>query len=75
MVNAGLSPYEALVTGTVNPARFFETNEFGSVEVGKVADLLVVDANPLDAVANAPAAFMGSWSTAAGWIEPGWMSC
>ena len=52
-VAAGLSPLEALQTATINPARFLEkTNELGSVESGKTADLLLLDANPLDDIAN-----------------------
>ncbi len=53
LVAAGLSPYEALRTGTVNPARFFGTLEdLGTVEVGKVADLMLLDENPLDDIDN-----------------------
>lgn len=50
---AGLSPYEALLTGTVNPARFFNAaDEFGQVRVGLRADLVLLDANPLYDVSN-----------------------
>jgi imidazolonepropionase-like amidohydrolase len=53
LVEAGLSPYEALRAGTRDAARFLELeDEFGTVTVGKRADLLLVDANPLDDVAN-----------------------
>jgi imidazolonepropionase-like amidohydrolase len=52
-VAAGLSPLEALRTATVNPARFLErTADFGAVEKGRIADLVVLDANPLDDIAN-----------------------
>ena len=48
LVNAGLTPYEALKTGTVNPARFFgRADVAGTVEVGREADLVLLDANPL----------------------------
>ena len=48
-VDAGLTPYEALLTGTVNPARFFgRENIAGTVEIGREADLVLLDANPLD---------------------------
>ncbi|HEY1251822.1 MAG TPA: amidohydrolase family protein [Thermoanaerobaculia bacterium] len=52
-VAAGLSPLEALQTATINPARFLEkTADFGAVEPGKVADLVLLDANPLDDIGN-----------------------
>ena len=54
LVEAGLSPYEALRTGTVNAAIFFgETDERGTVETGRVADLVLVDDNPLANISNA----------------------
>jgi imidazolonepropionase-like amidohydrolase len=54
IVAAGLTPYEALRTGTVNPAEFFgQEHVFGTVEIGREADLLLLDANPLDDIGNA----------------------
>ncbi len=54
LVAAGLTPYEALATGNVNVARFLdESDEFGTVEAGMRADLVLLDANPLADVANA----------------------
>jgi imidazolonepropionase-like amidohydrolase len=51
-VEAGLSPYETLLTATRAPAEFLgETDEFGTVDVGKRADLVLVDADPLEDVA------------------------
>ncbi len=48
MVGAGLTPAEALRSATIEPARYFGRDaEWGSVETGKVADLVVLDANPL----------------------------
>ena len=69
LVAAGLTPYEALRTATANPARFLErSGEFGTVAIGRRADLLLLDANPLDNVANAakPAGVMvrGKWIAA-----------
>ena len=53
MVAAGLSPLAALQTATIQPARFFgEENRYGSVQSGKSADLVLLDANPLDEVGN-----------------------
>lgn len=52
-VESGLTPYEALLTGTVNPAAFFGTEaEAGTIEVGKVADILLLDENPLEDIRN-----------------------
>jgi len=54
LVASGLTPYEALRTGTVNPARFFgQERVFGTVETGKEADLVLLDSNPLDEISNA----------------------
>ncbi len=49
MERAGLTPVQILRSGTVNPARFFGMeNQFGAVAEGMDADLLLIDANPLD---------------------------
>ncbi len=48
-VEAGLSPYAALETATRNPAEYLQTlDKTGTVEKGKRADLLLLDANPLE---------------------------
>lgn len=53
LVEAGLTPYEALASGTRNVARFIgEDDEFGTVEEGRRAQLLLLDANPLVDVAH-----------------------
>ena len=53
LVAAGLTPYQALRTGTVDVARFMgEEGRSGVVRVGARADLLLLDANPLNAIAN-----------------------
>jgi imidazolonepropionase-like amidohydrolase len=49
LVQAGLTPLQALQAATVNPARFLgRTDELGTVGIGKLADLLVLEANPLE---------------------------
>jgi hypothetical protein len=52
-VAAGFTPLEALQTATINPAKFYgKLNEYGSVAPGRVADLVLLSANPLDDIAN-----------------------
>jgi len=53
LVAAGLTPFQALRTGTVNVARFMgEEGRSGVVRLGARADLLLLDANPLDDITN-----------------------
>lgn len=53
LTKAGLSPLEALQTATINPARFLGREaQQGTVDVGKRADLLVLDADPLKSIRN-----------------------
>jgi imidazolonepropionase-like amidohydrolase len=50
---AGLTPMQALQTATLNPAKFMgRTADLGTVEKGKLADLVLLDANPLEDIAN-----------------------
>jgi imidazolonepropionase-like amidohydrolase len=52
-VAAGFTPLEALQTATINPARFFGmADQTGTVEKGKLADLVLLSANPLEGIAN-----------------------
>jgi hypothetical protein len=47
-VAAGLTPFQALQTATVNPARLLAADaDLGTLEVGKLADLVIVDGDPL----------------------------
>ena len=53
LVQTGFTPLEALQAATVNPAKFLGLEKsLGTVEKGKVADLVLLDANPLDNIAN-----------------------
>jgi imidazolonepropionase-like amidohydrolase len=53
LVEAGLTPLQALRSVTANPARIFGlADSLGTVEVGKLADLVVLDANPLVEISN-----------------------
>jgi imidazolonepropionase-like amidohydrolase len=53
LVKAGLSPMEALQTATLNPARYMgRLKDLGTVEQGKLADLVLLDANPLENISN-----------------------
>ena len=53
LVEAGLTPQEALRTAIVNPARLFKlSDQLGSIERGKLADLVLLDGDPLVDINN-----------------------
>ena len=53
LTEAGLSPYEALEAGTRNAAFVLgKSDEFGTIEVGKRADLILLEDNPLEDLSN-----------------------
>ena len=53
LVIAGLTPVEALRSATLNPAKFFGLEEtLGTIEPGKIADLVLLDADPLEDIRN-----------------------
>ena len=53
LVEAGLTPQEALQTATLNPAKYFNLeNELGSIKENMWADLVILTANPLENIKN-----------------------
>lgn len=53
LVEAGLTPLQALQAATINPAKFFGRSDSpGTIEKGKPADLVLLDANPLENIGN-----------------------
>lgn len=53
LVRVGLTPYEALRTSTTHPMEFLgELDEAGTVEIGKRANLVLLQANPLKDISN-----------------------
>ena len=52
-VDAGFSPLESLQTATINPAKFLGAmDSLGTIEKGKIADMVLLDANPLTDIRN-----------------------
>src|SRR6266436_263125 len=49
---AGMTPMQVIVASTKNAAEFLKIADAGTIEAGKSADLLVLDANPLDDIKN-----------------------
>jgi imidazolonepropionase-like amidohydrolase len=52
MVNAGMTPMQVIVASTRNSAQFLRIDDAGTLQAGKSADFIVLDANPLDDIAN-----------------------
>jgi len=52
MVAAGMTPAQVLIAATRNGAEFLRIANTGTIETGKIADLLVLDANPLTDITN-----------------------
>ena len=52
MVKAGMTPMQVIVAATSRPAEYLKLTTMGSLEAGKEASFLVLDANPLDNITN-----------------------
>lgn len=53
LVSSGISPLDVLKSATINPARYFNLeNDLGSIKENMLADLLILNANPLDDINN-----------------------
>lgn len=52
-VRAGLTPMQALQTATLNPAKYLGMSDsLGTIKKGKIADLVLLEANPLENISN-----------------------
>jgi imidazolonepropionase-like amidohydrolase len=53
LVDAGLTPLEAMQSATISPAEFLHTTkDSGTIEKGKLADLILLDGSPLEDIRN-----------------------
>jgi imidazolonepropionase-like amidohydrolase len=52
MVAAGMTPMQVIVAATRNGAEFLRMKDSGTIQSGKSADFIVLDANPLDDITN-----------------------
>jgi imidazolonepropionase-like amidohydrolase len=52
LVDSGLTPYQALITGTVNVAKYLDLANAGTITPGASADLILINGNPLTDITN-----------------------
>ena len=52
LVDVGLTPYEALLSGTANVGKYFGRDDMGVIKVGAVSDLVLLNGNPLTDINN-----------------------
>ena len=58
LVQGGLTPLQALQAATINAAKFFHREkDLGTIEKGKLADVIILDENPLDKIGNSKKLF------------------
>ena len=67
LVKAGLSPYESLKTATINPHAYLKNTNAGTLEEGKLANLVMLEKNPLENISNTK-------SIAGVFLQNKWMS-
>ena len=59
LVNSGLRPQEALATSIINGPRFFDLlDEYGSLEASKMADIILLQSNPLEDISSTKSVVM-----------------
>ena len=52
MAEVGIDPYKILYSGTAGPAQFFGANNYGILKKGNIGDMILVNGNPIENLAN-----------------------
>lgn len=71
MVDAGLSPYEALYSGTVNVGKFYGKEKMGTIQEGAPADLVLLNGNPLQDISQTKQ--IEGIIVAGKWLDQAWI--